>query len=228
LLNFNGLPKEVTILKALFFEKKFSLFEEKMKEIEGIIERNSKGKNAFETLGIYNLIEAVKQRVKLIGVVNYATNGDNATHLPLELRNALNLSFAKINYYYEAYRINLDKQYELCFENSTNFYNILNHLEMILFLNKDLFFHTLNQKFDYTANASLSITLGKLEEQVKELGSCAQNIDPEALKEDMIKISQLICTEVLPLRIALKKIIQGSSIQNESGETSENLSLWFK
>src|SRR5436190_8014429 len=213
------LSKELTSLKYLVYQEKFSLFEEKVNALKNSIKKNLIYNNAFKIMGIYNLIEGIKQRLKLICEDNNDPSYDGSNHLT-KFVELINLSIGKIQFYYECHRKNLDKQYEFCFENSTNFYNILNHLETLLYTNKNLFFHFTNQKFDNATYASLSTALGNLTKLAKELESCALNIDPKPLKIDMIKLSQFILNEVLFLSTELSKEMENAPFIFYSDEES--------
>jgi|GEM_PF-3602439 hypothetical protein len=56
----------------------------------------------------------------------------DSQHLTYHFKQLLDLTVDKIQFYYEFYRENLYKQYEFCFENGTQFYDILNNLESII------------------------------------------------------------------------------------------------
>ena len=56
------LLKEITMLKAAFFKEEFSVFREKINEINEFIKSKSTHQNATKLLGIYNLIGGIKQR----------------------------------------------------------------------------------------------------------------------------------------------------------------------
>lgn len=201
------LLNKLTILKALFFNEEFSVLEEKINEIRKLIKNNSAHQNATKLSGIYNLIEGIKQRFKSIYEVKTDVNLVDSPHLTSYFKQLLDLTVDKIQFYYEFYRENLDKQYEFCFENGTNFYNILNHLESIIYVDKNLFISTLNRGFDATAFTRLSVTLNSLQKYAKNLETCAKNIDPNSLKSDMIKLSQFILGEVSFLHNELEKEI---------------------
>lgn len=213
------LLKELTSLKYLVYHEKFSLFEETVNVLKNSIKKKLIYNNAFKIMGIYNLIEGIKQRLKLICIDNNDASFDGSKHLTKFVQ-LINLSIDKIQFYYECHRKNLDKQYEFCFENSTNFYSILNHLETLLYTNKNLFFHFTNQKFDNAAYASLSTALGNLTKLAKELENCALNIDPKPLKVDMIKLSQFILNEVLFLSTELSKEMENAPVIFYSDEES--------
>lgn len=210
------LLKKLTILKASFFKEEFSVLEEKINEIKKFIKSKSTHQNAIKLLGIYNLIEGIKQRFKSIYEIKADVNFSDYPHLTSHFKQLLDLTIDKIQFYYEYYRENLDKQYEFCFENSTKFHDILNHLESIIYVDKNLFISTLNGGFDATAFTRLSVTLNSLQKHAKNLESCAKNIDPNSLKNDMIKLSQFILGEVSFLHNELEKEIMAINFSRSS------------
>ncbi|OIZ95209.1 hypothetical protein A1D18_03695 [Candidatus Rickettsiella isopodorum] len=203
------LSKELTKLKAFVFDKKFSLFEEKIGEIKEFIKNTSIHKNAVRIGGIYNLIEGIRQRFKLQYEFNEKVNlqNKNLNQLTSEFKQLLSLSIYKMQFCYEGFRKNLDKQVDRCYGNDSNFYQILNKLETIFYINRSLFFHTTNQAFSNSECTHLYLTLDKLQNVAAELEIYAKKMEPKLLETDLTKLSQFILTEVLMLKTALKKEI---------------------
>jgi hypothetical protein len=208
LLDSDGKTKllnECIKLQDFVFKKEFSLFEEKICEIKEFIQNKSLHKNAVKIQGIYNLIEGIKQRLKLMsGFNDEGVLNENINQLTHNFKQILNLTVDKIQFYYEAYKKNLDEQADLCYGNSPNFYEILNKLESILYIDKNLFFYSSNQAFSNTDFA----TLEGLQMLAKKLENCAKGMDPKSLENDLRKLSQFILTEVLFLQTELKNEIE--------------------
>ncbi|MGC1854182.1 MAG: hypothetical protein WA659_02235 [Candidatus Aquirickettsiella sp.] len=192
------LLNEFVKLQDFVFKKEFFLFEEKILEIKKFIRGKSNPKNAIKIRGIYNLLEGIKLRLKLMYEVNdkIELEDNHRNHLTPNFKQLLNLTIDKIQLHYEAYRTNIEKKIDFCYGNMLNFYDILNKLERILYLDVNLFFHS-----DFV---NLSATLDKLQLLAIDLGKCAQEMDPKFLTDDMHTLSQFILAEVLLLRTELE------------------------
>lgn len=218
------LSKEFTLLKYLVFNNEFSLFEKKIFEIKGFINKKTIGKDIGKIRGIFNLINGVQRRLEFLSRWNIEKENlveKNKNFLTPEFKLLLNLKLNEIKFYYENIRGNLDKQTELCYGNF-NDYEIFNKLEEILYMNKNLFFHSINLacNADYE---NLSIIFDKLQILAKELEAIAKKLDPKALENDIHKLSQFISTEISNIQTEFNKenIEISYSCRNTSDEEIE-------
>ena len=212
---------EMILLKDYVRQKQFFLFNEKINEMDKIIKGEFLYQDTFKISGIYHLIEGIKQRFKLLCETSNNENLNNQQGLTSNFRDLFYFTIDKIQFYFEQYKENLDKQTEKCFVTGTIFYNILNRLESFLYVKNSLFVHTLNQTFDNAAYFRLSLSLALLQRIGKDLKACTEVIDSKLLQDDITELSQFIDDAVSPLQIALDRVAESSSIQNESGETAE-------
>lgn len=214
------LLSEFIKLQDFVFKNKFCLFEEKICEIRKFIKNKATPKNAVKLQGIYNLMEGIKQRLKVIGRFdNGETRDKKINYSRSNFNQILNLTVGKIQYYYEFYRVNLDKQYEFFYGNSLHFYEILNELEAIIYSDKTLFFHASDQVFYHAEYETLATTLADLQRIVNKLENYARKMDPQSLEYDVSQLSQFIVGEILNLQTALKKeMLNNASTYNGSSD----------
>ena len=215
------LLKEIVPLKSFVYAKQFSLFNEKANEIIKIVNDEFMYQDTFKISGIYHLIEGIKQHLELLCADTINQNLNNQQDLPPHFRDLFYSTIDKIQFFFEHYKENLDKQSEKCFVNSTNLYNILNRLEGFLYVNINLCDHTFNQIFDNAAYIRLSHTMALMQDIAKDLKACTEVIDSKLLQNDITELSQFIDAAISPLQIALNSMPKSSSIQNGAGETDE-------
>lgn len=215
------LLKEIVPLKSFAYNKQFFLFNEKANEIIKIINDEFMYHDTFKISGIYHLIEGIKQHLEWQCTDTINQNLNNQQGLAPHFRDLFYFTIDKIQFFFEKYKENLDKQTEKCFVNSTNFYNILNRLEGFLYVNINLCDHTFNQIFDNTTYIRLSHTMALMQDIVKDLKACTEIIDSKLLQADITELSQFIDAAISPLQIALNSMPKSSSIQNGLGEAAE-------
>lgn len=197
-------------LQDFTFKKEFSLFEGKIYEIKEFIKSKSNYKNVVKMGGIYNLLEGIKLRFKIMCEVNDEMNlADNhQSHLTSNFKQLLGLRMDKIRFFYEAYRKNLDQQVELCCGNISKLYEILNKLESILYIDKNLFFYSSNQSYSRRDFANLAASLEKILMLAKDLENCAKAMDPKPLENDVHQLYQSILAEISFLHTKLEKEVE--------------------
>lgn len=209
------LLKELNSLKSFVYNEQFLLFNEKADEIIKIINADFMYQDTFKISGIYHLIEGIKQRLKWLSSDTINQNVNNQQGLTPNFKDLFYFTIDKIQFYFEHYKENLDKQTEKCFINSINFYNILNRLEGFLYININLCDRTFNQIFDKAAYIRLSLTLALLQHIAKDLKEGTEAIDSKLLQHDITELSQFINDAISPLQIALKRTAESSFLQNE-------------
>ncbi len=204
------LLNEFIKLQDFTFKKEFSLFEGKIYEIKEFIKSKFNHQNAVKMGSIYNLLEGIKLRLKIMCEVNDEINlADNhQNHLTPNFKPLLDLRMDKIRFFYEAHRKNLDQQVELCCGNISKLHEILNKLESIFYTDKNLFFHSSNQSYSRRDFANLAASLETILLLVKDLENCAKAMDPKLLENDIHKLSQFILEEILFLQSELVKEIE--------------------
>lgn len=195
---------EIILLKALVYDKQFFLFEEKINQIRKIIKDSLMHQDTFKISGILNLIEGIKLRLKLICETTNVPM-ENQLNFTSDFKELFSFTKDKLQFYFEHYRENLDKQNEKCFVNNADFYNILDRLEKNLYTNTNLFYHSLSEPFDKIAYFRLLFALAGLQQTVKDLKNCTEAIDSQLLQNDVIKLSQFISNHVSILQTELQK-----------------------
>jgi hypothetical protein len=204
------LLNEYIKLQDFVFKKELDLFEKRTCEIKEFIKNKLIPENAVQISGIYNFFEGIKQRLKIIceSKDEKELMDNRRNHSVPGFKYLLNLIVDQIQFYYESHRNNLDKQVDFRCGNNPKFYDILKELEVILYTNRDLFFHTTNQLFCSADFDNLHATLERIQTLTKEMENYAKKIDLKTLENDMRKLSQFILERVLTLQAALNKEIK--------------------
>ena len=204
------LLNEYIKLQDFVYKKEFSSFEEKIYEVKEFIKSKLIQENSVKIQSIYNLLNGIKERLRILCEFNDETDliDSHPNYLTAHFKQLLNSRMDKIRFYYETYRKNLDQQVELCYGNTPKFYEILNKLESSFYSDKSLFLHTSSQEFSSSNFANLSASLQRILILAKDLENCATGMDPKSLESDLHKLSQFVLEEILFLQSELAKEIE--------------------
>ncbi|HEY2567389.1 MAG TPA: hypothetical protein VGH95_06780 [Candidatus Aquirickettsiella sp.] len=187
-----------------FFENQLSsLTKQEIREtldISYLMQCNSEGltffngKNMYLKQNIHHREEGIRKRLLLLGA-NAKTTASKINLNPLtsEFKQLLSLNIGQIQFFYEAFNKNLAKQnQQFYYGNTLELYQNLNKLGEILYQDKNLFFHSINQASTIDYIIDLSGTLDTLRGLAEFLKSIAKEIDPKTLEEDILKLSEHI------------------------------------
>lgn len=169
-------------------------------DISNLMQYNTKGLSFFDGKNMYlkqnidNLKEGIRKRLVLLGShAKTTTSKINLSPLTSEFKQLLSLNISQIQFFYEAFNKNLAKQNkQFCYGNVLELYKNLNKLGEILYQDKNLFFHSINQASNIDYIIDLSGTLDTLSGSAELLKSIVKDIDPKTLGKDILKLSEYI------------------------------------
>lgn len=171
-------------LKVFVYKKDLSSFKEKYQEIINFLKKNTSQQNIEVIQSIKNISLKIIQRLYILNKKSLVNENIYLTN------NLIKEKIEKVKFYYEAYRANWEKSYELK-ATTANYYEILNSLENVLY------------DVCYLRNiigGAENTNVWPLIDILQQFKNFSRNVILKNLSEDMIGLSELISQEMLFLQ----------------------------